>query len=459
MYKDLGNLMRDAKGTLSFNDKKLEIIDESEVKRLVDEWIYAYVFGKGELKKVSGFLIRATSQALGIYPASIYEFYRGRGKGEYGGFTVPAINLRGLTYDIGRRVFRVANRLNSSAFILEIARSEMGYTDQPPDEYVAALLAAAIKESYQGPLFIQGDHFQMKSSPSLYEEEIKAQRELITEAIDAGFFNIDIDASTLVDITKESLREQQKLNSETTAYFTRFIREIEPKDITVSLGGEIGEIGGRNSTPEDLEAFMEGYLEEIGDLPGIIKIAIQTGTRHGGVVLPDGTLAKVKVDFDTLRRLSLLARERYHMAGAVQHGASTLPLEVFHLFPQNEAVEIHLATEFQNIIYDSPELPEDFKNSIYEFLKEKFGGERKPDETEKQFIYRTRKKGFGPFKKDWWNLPGKEVKGPILDRLEGSFEIIFESLHIGHTKELVLQKAPMRKYPMETPKSLMEERI
>jgi len=96
----------------------------------------------------------------GIYPSSIHEFYMARGLGEFGGFTVPAINLRSMTYDLARAIFRVAKKNNSGAFIFEIAKSEMGYTAQPPLEYSSVVLGAAIKEGYTGPVFIQGDHFQ-----------------------------------------------------------------------------------------------------------------------------------------------------------------------------------------------------------------------------------------------------------------------------------------------------------
>ena len=86
---------------------------------------------------------------------------------------------------------------------------------------------------------------------------------------------------------------------------TRFIRSIEPKGVTVSVGGEIGEIGKGNSTVDDLRAFMNGYLKLLPKgIKGISKISVQTGTTHGGVVLPDGSIAKVKIAFDTLKELS-----------------------------------------------------------------------------------------------------------------------------------------------------------
>jgi hypothetical protein len=98
-----------------------------------------------------------------VQPASIHDLYIARGRGEAGGFTVPAINVRGIAYDTGRALFAAARESRVGALICEIARSEIGYTDQRPAEYVAVMTAAAIKEGWSGPLFIQGDHFQINA--------------------------------------------------------------------------------------------------------------------------------------------------------------------------------------------------------------------------------------------------------------------------------------------------------
>ncbi|MEW6215285.1 MAG: class II fructose-bisphosphate aldolase, partial [Nitrospirota bacterium] len=208
--------------------------------------------------------------------------------------------------------------------------------------------------------------------------------------------------------------------------------------IEVSIGGEIGEIGGKNSTPGELRAYLNGFNETFKVGKGLSKISIQTGTSHGGVVLPDGTLAKVKIDFDTLRILSDLARKEYGLSGAVQHGASTLPEEAFEVFPEAGASEIHLATGFQNIIYDSKHLPSEFRNEVYTFIKQEYAEERKEGQTEEQFIYTTRKKGFGPLKKKWWNLP-TDVKEQIMKELEDRFGLLFDKLRVTNTIDIVRQ--------------------
>ena len=399
-----------------------------------------------------------------IYPSSIHQFYIDRGKGNFSGFTVPAINLRSMTYDLAKAIFRVAKKNNCGAFIFEIAKSEMGYTAQPPLEYSSVILAAAIKEDFKGPVFIQADHTQAnaKKFNENPEKEIESLKEIIADCVSAGFYNIDIDSSTLVDLSKPDVKKQQRFNYEVCAKLTQFIRQIEPRGITVSVGGEIGEVGHQNSTPEDLHAFMLGFRERLRKgLIGISKISVQTGTSHGGVVLPDGTIAQVKLDFNTLKGLSEIARKEYGLAGAVQHGASTLPAEAFHKFPETETCEVHLATEFQNMIYESKHFPVDLKTKMYDWLKTNAASERKEGETEEQFFYKTRKKALGPFKKDIMGLSA-EARSAIAKEIEDKFDFLFKQLNSVNNRELVdkyvtLKRVIVRKHKGEEAKAVVHD--
>ena len=383
-------------------------------------------------------LIWALAQATGVRPASIHELYLAVGRGECGGFTVPAINVRMLAYDTARAVFRAAIPRDAGALILEIARSEIAYTEQRPAEYVAVMLAAALREGYRLPLFIQGDHCQVnaKKYAADPEGEVGEVKKLIAEEVGAGFFNIDVDTSTLVDLAQPSLALQQRENFERAAEITAFIRGIEPAGVTVSVGGEIGEVGMKNSTVEELDAFMTGYnatLPRRGEtLAGLSKISVQTGTSHGGVVLPDGSIAEVKLDLAALEALSEAARRRYGLGGAVQHGASTLPPDAFGNFPRVGAVEIHLATNFQNIVFDHPRIPAELRERMRLWLDANAAGERKPNDTAEQFYYRARKKAIGPFKQECWSLPA-EIRGAIAADLERTFGFLFDQLKVNGT--------------------------
>jgi fructose/tagatose bisphosphate aldolase len=436
-------LLDSLEGTVRVEADKVRLIDTRSLQVKVDGIVFNAVFAKGLVRDTARWLLWELGQKLGIYPASIHEFYMAAGRGALPkSCTVPAINVRAMNFNTSRAVFRAANNLNVGAMIFEIARSEMGYTDQRPSEYVSSILGAAIKEGFRGPLFIQGDHFQVSAKGFAADPgaEVNAVKDLITESISAGFYNIDIDTSTLVDLSFDSLDNQQRNNYRVCADITRFVRQIEPEGITISLGGEIGEVGGHNSTVPELHAFMQGYNNEIDDLQGISKISVQTGTSHGGVVLPDGTLAQVKVDFDTLKELSLVARDEYGLGGAVQHGASTLPPDAFNQFPESAAIEIHLATGFQNIIYDL--LPQETVGEAYEYIQTNLKHEWKKGKTEDQFLYSTRKKAIGPFKKQWWDLD-PAVQDKIGQALQEQFEFLFEKLAVMDTRDFTAQFTPI----------------
>ena len=460
VYESIGQLKKSLEGSLKISGNDIQIQDEKKLRStLIDDLIFTAVFSpQEEIRKAARWLIRRAGAGLGIISSSIQPLYEAMGRKEVSGFTVPAINIRALTYDVAQAVLHAAMKGSTGPVIFEIARSEIDYTFQRPEEYTCAITAAAIKVGYKGPLFLQGDHFQLSAKKFSAEpaKEVQKVKDLIWEAIEAGFYNIDIDSSTLVDLSKPTVLEQQKTNYSLAAELTTMIRDLEPAGIVISVGGEIGEVGGKNSTVEELRAYMSGYLGELrksgADMKGISKISVQSGTTHGGVPLPDGTIAKVKLDFNTLQQLSEVAKAEFGLAGAVQHGASTLPNEAFDRFPKTGTAEIHLATGFQNIIYDSKHFPSDLRERIYGLIKSEFKSEKKDSDTEEQFIYKTRKKGFGPFKKELWDLP-KGVLCAINDELENQFYFLFEKLNVKDKAEVV------KKYikPIDVPLKIPEE--
>ena len=265
-------------------------------------------------------------------------------------------------------------------------------------------------------------------------EEIRKACKL---AIDAGYRNIDIDSSTLVDLSQPNLDAEQKENYTRAAELTALIRGLETDGVTVSVGGEIGEVGKANSTVEELKAYLDGYNAVLAKLApgakGVSKVSVQTGTSHGGIPLPGGGVAEVKLDFEVLRALGEVARS-YGLAGAVQHGASTLPDELFHRFPTVETAEIHLATGFQNSMYDHPAFPKALMDEIYAWLQINAADERKDGQTEDQFLYTTRKKAIGPFKRAIWDL---ETKDDVLASQGAKMAFLFDQLKVPGTADLV----------------------
>ena len=426
-------------GVATITDTGVDVLDERRLREeLTDDLVFESVFNPDEaLRDAARWVIWSASQALGCGSSSIHQLYRARGRGEIDPteFTVPAINVRAITYLTARQAFAAALERDAATVIFEIAKSEMAYTEQRPAEYAAVVLGAALREGWRTPVFLQGDHFQFNATKwaSGPGPELDGIKDLTGEAIGAGFFNIDIDSSTLVDLSLPTVVDQQQVNAENTAELTRLVRELEPEGVTISIGGEIGEVGKTNSTEEELRAYVDGYLTLCGGAEPISKVSIQTGTSHGGVVLPDGSVAEVSIDFDTLRRLSTVAREEYGMAGCVQHGASTLPDDAFDNFPSNGTAEIHLATGFQNILYDGGGLPDALRAEMMEWCRDNCADERKDGETEEQFLYKTRKKAIGPFKRQLWTLPSAAAD-TIAANLRHKFGLLFDELRIAGTR-------------------------
>lgn len=425
--------------------------------KAIDQLAYQSAHGSNTEKQEARYQIWNLAQERDVLPASINDLYMARGKDKLQhSFTVPAMNLRGMAYDMARTVFEVAKKRKVGALICELARSEMGYTGQPPGEYGSVVMAGALRAGWSGPLFIQCDHFTVKEAePETPKEgEIEALKSLIREAISAGFYNVDIDMSTLVHLEKPTVGEQQVANVSYSAEMAKFVRSIEPKGVTISLGGEIGHIGGVNSSVDDFVAFMEGFNGKTKGMVGISKVAVQTGSSHGGVVLPDGTLKKVDVDFSILKNISEVARKKYGIAGPVQHGASTLPEEFFSEFVKHGAIEVHLATGFQNTQMDHKEFPGDLRKKIYDWLDKEKQDEKKEGWTDDQFHYKLRKKGWGEFKKEVWNIPEKS-RVKIRESLAGRFEFLFDKLNVFDTAGMVVKVVK----PIKTNKSKEDFRV
>ena len=455
----VADLLSRLSGIVHVHEGRLEVADPARLRAdgIRDlAWTAAFTEDSATAE-VAQWIVWEAAQALGVRSASIHELYLARARGEVSGFTVPAINIRAQTFDMARIAYETATTFDVGAVILELARSEQTYTYQRPIDYATACLAGAIAAGWRGPVFLQGDHYQFNAKkyaadPEPMTEEIRRACRL---AIDAGYRNIDIDASTLVDLAHDTETEQQRANFERTAELVGLIRSLEPDGVTVSVGGEIGEVGKSNSTEEELRAYLDGLRAELErqapGVAGISKVSVQTGTSHGGVVLPDGKVGMVAVDFGVHERLGRVCRDEYGIAGTVQHGASTLPEEQFHKFREVETIEIHLATGFQNLLYEHPAFPAELHEQIEAWCFTNALDERKSDQTDQQFVYTTRKKALGPFKRQLWELESKDA---ILADQAKKIRFLFHELGVESSRAMVDKYVKPVEWHRPTPASL-----
>lgn len=388
-----------------------------------------FVFGPEKNQTKAYYKVKKEALKRGIFLASIAPFYKQIATGDTTGLSVPAFNIRTLTFDIACSIFKTAKKSKASAFILEIASSEMEYTRQTPQEFAFCVLKAAVKEKYKGPIFLQGDHFYLKNTS---HEAIKGLENLILQAFAAGFYNIDIDCS---DLALED-------NIKYTNYFIEFIKKNQPVGIEVTIGGEVSSIGGAETTQTGLEDFLKRVQgacpvqsERNEAFNGITKVSCQTGTRHGGIVLPSGGIEKISINFENIRCLGEVAKQ-YATTGVVQHGASTLQNDQFDGLRRAGALEVHLSTLFSDIIFDSRYFPKELKEKMYSWVEQNFPEQRKNFTTDQQFIKVFRKRSLGIFKKEIWLMPSRNIKG-ICQELEEKFLFFFKIFNVNDTEKLI----------------------
>lgn len=384
----------------------------SQIQKAILEGKTAKIFPK----------IRKQALKHGVFLASLESLYKEIAKGSVSDFSVPAFNIRTLTFDTAYSIFKVAKKTKASAFILEIASSEMDYTKQSPEEFALCVLGAAIKAKYKGPVFLQGDHFYLKDTT---EQSISNLQNLILQSLEAGFYNLDIDCSAL----------SPEDNIKYTNYFVEFIKKNQPQGIEVVIGGEVSSIGSSASLTageETTQAQLEDFLQKVH---GLIKVSCQTGTRHGGKVLSSGLIENVNINFENIKKFGEIAKQ-YGLAGVVQHGASTLRENQFIELKRAGILEVHLSTLFMDTIFDSHYFPKDLKNRMYSFLEQNFAKEREGFESSLQFIRILRKKALGIFKKQIWQMPEKNIK-KIRQELEERFTFFFKIFGVCDTKNLV----------------------
>ena len=422
---------------LSVKDGQVVVEDVASLRRSIGGLARIGAFGSPDARRHAHRVVWEIAKSLGIFPASIDALYRAVGQGKIERrFTVPAINVRAIAFESACGVFKAMNDVKAGAVIFELSRGEIGFTGQRPQEYATSILCAAIAEGHRGPVFLQGDHFQISASRFAEDPvpEVSAVAALIGEAVAAGFFNIDVDTSTLVDLSQTSVVEQQRPNFELTATLARHARDVEPEGVTISLGGEIGEVGEHNSTAEEVQAYLDGVTASMPSImPGLTKLSIQSGTRHGGNVLADGSFGDMPIDFALIDSLSGTCRDSYDLAGCVQHGASLLPMEKISQLPEYRCVEVHLAAAFLNVVYEA--LPAARVKEADAWAKQNFAQEWKTDWSEAQFLHHARRYPIGPFKKTWWSEETSHEA--VRDRVRALARDYFSALRVDETRDLV----------------------
>ncbi len=447
LFKSVRELLESCQGTLEVTNNQLEIQNPDHLKKqLIDALIYNGIFNKDvNIREFIFWLIWEAAGVLNIQLASIQELYEARkeearNKNEYPHMIIPSIQIPGFSYYTARSVIRAAQQKNVGAFIFELTKADFDHTLQRPKEYTMNCLAAAIKEGYEGILFIQGDQFQINDRNFKQNRvaEVSLTRSLIDEAIDAGFYNIGIDTSTLIDNTIPNVNEQQFLNFALSATLTRFIREKQPEGITVSLGINIARLKEIETLLNDFRAFMNGYNETIKKVElGITVKKMNTIVIQAPLSIEaNKTQAEINMDLDILEKLANLAQNDFDLAGIALNCPADVSDQLLSSLLEKDLAELKFNNIIQDIIYNHTQLPDDLKERFDEYLISTFIHEKEENETMSQFLYKVRKKGFRDFKQEFYDLEDN-IKTNISKEIEDKISDLFQKLNLVDSKPLI----------------------
>ena len=132
--ENVAQLGQAGKGILEFTDNNATVLDEKKFRAsLIDTLVFTAIFSPdGEAMQAARRLIRQAAASLGIVSTSIQPLYEAMGRREVSGITVPAINIRGLTYEVAQAVFRAAMREKVGPDKKRRGRRRVYFCREPP---------------------------------------------------------------------------------------------------------------------------------------------------------------------------------------------------------------------------------------------------------------------------------------------------------------------------------------
>ncbi|MBD3388196.1 MAG: class II fructose-bisphosphate aldolase [Candidatus Altiarchaeales archaeon] len=317
---------------------------------------------------------------------------------------VMAANIR-VTHS-ARGIMMAAKELDA-AVMFEIAKSEIGYTAQPPKAFYDMIVKTAEELEFNQPYVIHGDHITIKENTA---EAVGAGEQLIKDEIAAGFTSFAIDASHNFNIEGKTVAEQLADNIEITTKLAALIPETAGLEVEV---GEVGKVDPKTgekalTSVEEAETFIKA-IRDAGFSPNLL--ATNNGTTHGNIYDKEGNIVE-QVGIDIDRTKAIADAIAAHGVYVAQHGITGTPLNLMHLLIDAGVFKGNVGTNWQNIALDT--MPSDLVKSMEEWTLTSKHAEKmkakKPGISEKELIGKNIKHSIKEFKEEIDSLPAEDVE-------------------------------------------------
>lgn len=437
-FSMMSELSDTIKGCLQVQNGQVSFLDQGKATgTLTDRLVYNSVFHPDtQIKATSRWLIKAMARASQIFPASIsgiFEFSKHQGARN---LTLPVFQITAFSYTMARSIFRAARENNACAFIFEIDSNQIFHGNQTSGEFSTIVSAAAIREKYKGPIFIQGDYISFhgedyQQNPTQEKSRLK---NLINEAIKSGLYNLWMDSSE--DIPPRGVGGEKNQNSKAPLFaeLTDSVRILEPKGIDISLGCQINPFQESGFKKKDIREFMEQYQAKLQSLnpgaKGISKLGFSP-ERNSLATQPIGAPYEPEpLDPNTLIGLSKFANEEYGLMGRINLKPSDSSQNNLKRFSKIGNAEIHVPLEYHTLMINHHDFPSEFKDE----LNFNFPNPLEEEKTQSPLSH----KPFRVFKEKLWTLP-EPLQQDISKDLETQVSSLLKALQIDHTQEMVFR--------------------
>jgi hypothetical protein len=416
--------------TLEVKDNRVKIVDPHRLRtERIDPLVYNGVFHESErLRYFLCWLIRRAAAGMAIYPASAQVLYAAAARGRLRRFTAPAVSLRAMTYDAARACFRAAKQTGCGAMVLDLGRNATEGPAQSPVEYATCVLAGAIREGYEGPVFLQADYLRERRAPDDDEQgdELARFEDLAEEALGAGFFNLDLDTSDLEDLGIPDPSEQERASCAYAARLAAFVRKTEPAGVDTNLGVRMKSHGDSAHLAQRFRAFMGGFATEFTDRAGHV-----TGIGKLGLEIRGAD------ELGMVRDLAEVARREYALATGVSCHGAPVPDELLAELPRLSIVEVDMGARYEELVLHHPAFPARLRDAMADWIDRTYGAVRGPGQDRASFRLQLRMTALEAFKRQMWDLP-PESKDPVMADLQRTLVADLKRLEVEDTIHLTL---------------------
>ncbi len=424
------------RGCLEVRSDGVRIIDAQRLREeRIDALVYNAMFQPSErVRYFLAWLIRQAAAGNAIYPASLKGLYAMAARGQTPKFTVPAVSLRAMTYAGGRSAFQAAWETGTGALVFNLDGAAK--PAQSPLDYATCLLAAAIREGYEGPLFLEADflHAQPVTDEAAHGDELERLKELAEEALNEGFFNLEFDTTRLENLTLPDPTEQEQACYLDCAALASFVRQTEPGGVGSAIGIRFNCHGDLEHRVQRLRAFMTGFETEFtsraGHVPGISKFNLNIrGEEDLGMA----------VDF------AEVALREYWLPTSVGQEGAALPDDLIEAVVDLPFVEVHLGSRLEERIFDHPAFPAQLRQAMQRWI-EACASARQAGQSDEDLRLAMRPLAYEQFKRELWDLPGQtqeaimaDLKADLVEiirrlRVEDSIHLVIDAVTIQQTE-------------------------